>query len=223
MIDWLLDWLIGCLIARVQILKRLKERSKGLVALRVRGLKIASWGPHCLRWGVAHQLLEIVMNQKGLESFDVRGAHMAPDSVKLLLCCLYLGSDHALKKLNIVNVISEKSKLVRRAGFARYLPLLTGLQEIHMNFKWVTPLLLDRLSLKCLDLQLVVLEVFSPDFTSEITTDNWTQVTERLPNLKVHLTLRDAASAAADFVDLLVSLLYYLPANVDNIKIKNKD
>lgn len=198
----------------VQVFKRIRERNTQIVTLHVRGLQTAYWRYNWERWNVAFSLMRTLKKQRFIEDFDVRDAQMAPADAKLLLYCLYLGPKDTLKRLDVVNLISEKSPLVRRAGLAIYLSLFIGLREIHMNFVWLTPRVLTRLSLKCLDLQLLALEIFSPNFKSIVTTGHWAEVTDRLPNLKVYLTLRDSAAADNNVDQLRASLLPHLPSDV---------
>lgn len=124
-------------------------------------------------------------------------------------------TDRNLKRLNIVNIISDKFSPVRHAQLATYLPLLTGPRELHLNFVWFTPHLLDEMSIECLDLQLLALEIFSPNFKSSVTTGHWTQMTERRPNLEVYLTMRDSAADAENAEQVLIALLFHLPADVE--------
>lgn len=198
--------------------KDIKKRNTQIVTFHVRGLQTAYWKYNKgERWDVARQLLGILRKQCRIEDLDLRDAHMSPCDVKSFLLSLYPGPDDTLKRLNIVNVISDKSPLqvVHRAGLANYLSLLTRLCELHLNFVWLTPRMLDRVSLECLGLQFLGLEIFSPDFKSIVSAGHWTQVADRLPNLKVRLTLRDSASAADNVEQVRISLHPHLPVDVD--------
>lgn len=115
-----------------------------------------------------------------------------------------------MRSLDIVNVVSIKphhDHTIRYVYLMVYLPRYVNLVKLHLNFAWMTPLLLGRVTNACRYLEFFGLEVFRDKPRNTLMINHWQAAMIILPQLYVHIHMRAVNRGADITVAEMVQIL----------------
>lgn len=194
----------------VQMLKYVRKRQTRLTTFNIRSMNACYLKDNWERWNIVWAMVKTLQKQPLLTHVCLRDAKLPSPDVRLLFYALREGCRTAMRSLDIVNVAFIKPGRIhamRHAFLDAYLPRYVNLVELRLNFEWMTPQLLDRVTRACFQLEYLGLEVFKAKLRNTLTITHWHAAMIILPKLCLHIYMRAVNSGAEITVAEMVQKL----------------